>query len=86
MSNLSSRMAKLERANGAGLRPVTAIAVHFFEPGINGPIDGGAGIITVIGGEQFSRCDFETAEDFFAAVDECYRRVHGRPYPREDEQ
>ncbi|MEL7444697.1 MAG: hypothetical protein AAGK02_02655 [Pseudomonadota bacterium] len=86
MNNLSTRMAKLERANGSGLRPITTMSVSFFRPGLEGPVNGGPGIITVMGGEQFCRRNYQSADEFYAAVDECHRRVHGRPYPMEDKQ
>ncbi|MEM9059020.1 MAG: hypothetical protein AAGD13_01035 [Pseudomonadota bacterium] len=86
MSNLSSRIDKLERKNGGGLPPVTSVSVSFFRPGLEGPVDGGPGLITVVGGDQFCRSNFENADDFYAAVNECHLRVHGSPFEPEDEQ
>ncbi|MEL7444696.1 MAG: hypothetical protein AAGK02_02650 [Pseudomonadota bacterium] len=86
MSTLESRMKKLERLRGAALRPVTALSIQFVGPDAEEPVDGDLGIIFVIRGGQFNRCDYETSEAFYADVNACHERLYGEPFLSEDAQ
>ena len=80
MSNLDTRVDKLERSGGVGQDHITSIAIHFVSPGLDGPVNEGIGLIYILGGgEQFARVDYETEAHLIAAANAEHIRVHGKP-------
>lgn len=78
MTQLQTRLAKLEGRSGIGTDQVTVIVRRFMAPGASGPTDTGRSLVRVIGTrEQFRSEDFASEAEMWAAVNACHEWVHG---------